>query len=170
MKFEINSTKHGTKEVLIDDEDWKIVKNYTWHISYDKTINNFYISSSGWDKFLKIKSKGVLLHRLIMDCPKEMQVDHINHNTLDNRKENLRICTSAENNRNRKKRVTGTTSKYMGVCFDKQRNKYRSRIYVNKKYLDLGRYKTQEEAAVKYNIKAIELFGQYASLNVTNVT
>ncbi len=88
----IHSKKYGEQKVLIDNEDIEIAKRHTWH--FIKSYKILYVAST--DKFL--------LHRLIMKCPFDKQVDHINHNTLDNRKYNLRICTPSENcfNRNRK--------------------------------------------------------------------
>ena len=79
--------------VLIDIEDSEKVKDFKWYI--DK---NEYIVS----KCKKTGHKGLYLHRFIMNCPEDMVVDHINHNTLDNRKSNLRICTQHENTFNKK--------------------------------------------------------------------
>lgn len=73
-------------EYIISDEDFELVSQFKWHLC-KKYIRN---------------SKGVWLHRLIMNCPQGMEVDHINRNTLDNRRENLRIVTRAENNRNKR--------------------------------------------------------------------
>lgn len=90
----IRSMKYGTKHIVIDLEDAEKCKNYKWFLSFDEILNSFYVKTSKYP---------YSLHRVIMDCPKGFVVDHINHNTLDNRKENLRICTHAENMKNRKR-------------------------------------------------------------------
>lgn len=90
----IRSMKYGTKHIVIDLEDAEKCKNYKWFLSFDEVLNSFYVKTSKYP---------YSLHRVIMDCPKGFVVDHINHNTLDNRKENLRICTHAENMQNRKR-------------------------------------------------------------------
>ena len=94
------------------------------------------------------------MHRFIMNFPKGKYVDHINHNTLDNRKCNLRICNNADNIRNGKPRVNNTTG-YNGVYFDK--NRYVARIKVNYKNIYLGSFikledavKARKEAEEKY--------------------
>ncbi len=93
-------------------------------------------------------------------------VDHINHNGLDNRKENLRICTVAENCRNsRPSKRKNKLSKYKGVSFDKKRKVYRVLIWHNKKQYFLGTFKNETEAAKAYDRKARELFGEFAYLN-----
>ena len=96
------------------------------------------------------------MHRFIMNFPKGKYVDHINHNTLDNRKCNLRICNNADNIRNGKIR-TNNKSGYNGICFDKSRNKWLAGIKVNYKRIFLGRYvniedaiKARKEAEKKY--------------------
>ena len=96
------------------------------------------------------------MHRFIMNFPKGKYVDHINHNTLDNRKCNLRICNNADNLRNGKIR-TNNKSGYNGICFDKNRNKWLVGIKVNYKRIFLGRYdkiedaiKARKEAEEKY--------------------
>ena len=94
------------------------------------------------------------MHRFIMNFPKGKYVDHINHNTLDNRKCNLRICNNGDNLRNGKPRVNNTTG-YNGICFDK--NRYVARIKVNYKNIYLGSFikledavKARKEAEKKY--------------------
>ena len=90
----IRSMKYGIKHIVIDLEDVEKCKNYKWFLSFDEILNSFYVKTSKYP---------YSLHRVIMNCPKGFVVDHINHNTLDNRKENLRICTHAENMKNRKR-------------------------------------------------------------------
>lgn len=90
----IRSMRYGTKHIVIDLEDAEKCRNYKWFLSFDEVLNSFYVKTSKYP---------YSLHRVIMDCPKGFVVDHINHNTLDNRKENLRICTHAENMQNRKR-------------------------------------------------------------------
>ena len=93
-----------------------------------------------------------------------MHVDHINGNPLDNRKSNLRICTNAENQRNRGVNKNNTSG-YKGVCWAKQNKKWKARIKHNGKLIHLGYYKDKEEAARAYDKKAKELHGEYAYLN-----
>ena len=80
-----------------------------------------------------------------MSCPKGKYVDHMNHNTLDNRKQNLRITNNADNLRNGEIRVNNKTG-VKGVYFDNKRNKYVANIKVNYKGIFLGRFDTLEEA------------------------
>ena len=98
----------------------------------------------------------ISIHRLIMNFPYNMVVDHINHNKLDNRKENLRTCTHQQNMFNvllRSNNSSGVT----GVCWDKKSNKWLAYITVNKKSINLGYYdnineaiKIRQEAEIKY--------------------
>lgn len=103
----------------------------------------------------------VSLHRLIMNPPQSYQVDHINQNKTDNRKENLRICTHAENQRN-KKSLKG----FKGVNFEKNTKKWKARITIDGTQHWLGRFKTAKEAAIAYNKMAQKLHGKFAYLNV----
>ena len=117
-----------------------------------------------------------LFHRLIMEIhhPElrnnlELQVDHINGNRLDNRKENLRLATPQQNQMNRKSH-RNSTSKYKGVSWDKSRNKWRALIMIDNKYKHIGRYQDEREAALAYDKAARELFGEYAHLNFEEIT
>lgn len=153
MTFTIVSKKYGSFDVLIDDEDWDKVKEYKWHIK--KYVNSFYAAKNTDDNTL-------LIHRFIMNCPDGMIVDHINHNTLDNRKENLRICTKQQNNMNARK-SNKFNSSFKGVKLNGKG--YQSRIQFNYKRINIGTFKTELEAGRAYDIKAKELHGQYAQLN-----
>ena len=153
MEIIINSVKHGEKKVLIDDEDYDLIKGFNWSLS--KESDRFYAAT-------KIKGKTVKMHQVIMNYPK--MVDHKNGNGLDNRKSsNLRECTKSENGMNQRKQ--NKKSNYKGVYFDKARNKYRSYIKVNQKYIYLGRYDTEDQSAIAYNIAAVKYFGEFARPN-----
>ncbi len=114
--------------------------------------------------------------RMIMDAPAGMQVDHINHDTLDNRRCNLRMCTSSENARNRRKQRR-SKAKYKGVIYvsdpkyDGSRSggvvkRWRAYTRVMGKRIWLGYYATQEGAAAAYNAYAVKTFGVFANPNV----
>lgn len=94
----INSPKYGIKKALINIEDIEKVKKYCWTLAFDKRENRkkFYVQSSVKN------SKNILLHRIIANCPDNLEVDHINHNTFDNRRFNLKVCTHKENMQNYK--------------------------------------------------------------------
>ncbi len=141
---------------LVDDEDYKRLISRKWHatkLSYD-----------GFAAVCTQQNKTTIMHRVITNAPKGKDVDHINHNTLDNRKTNLRVCTRSQNLRNRLK-VRGI-SRYKGVTFFPKRNKkWCARIRYNSKMNHLGYYTTEKEAAIAYNKAAIEVFGDFANLN-----
>ena len=107
------------------------------------------------------KETTIMLHREILNCPKGRQVDHINGNTLDNRKENLRICTNAENRRNCKLSKNSTTG-FKGVHWHSGMKKYQARIAVNGRRYSLGFYETAKEAYLEYCINAIKYHGKFA--------
>jgi len=106
------------------------------------------------------------MHREILELKKGdgKYGDHINHNTLDNRKNELRVCTQSQNNMNSRKRKN-CTSIYKGVCWKKQFMRWDSYIMVNQKQIYIGRFKSEKMAALAYNKKAKELFGEFAYLN-----
>lgn len=135
---------------VIDQLDGFIIANSTWHRNA-----NGYVSA-------KIKGELVLLHRLILNVSKGLEVDHINGDKVDNRRCNLRIVTHAQNTKNRSK---NTGKKYKGVGFEKRSNSWRARIRVDYKHKYLGNFKTEREAALAYNIAAIIYHGSFAKLN-----
>ena len=132
-------------EVLIDDEDYDLVKDYNWCIvKYPKA---YYVSTYIKGSYGKGKSKRIFMHRLIMDAPKGIQVDHIFHNGLDNRKSKLRLITHGGNRRNcRLPNKTG----FKGVQ-KTQSGKFMARIDIlGNKTKYLGSFTTPEQAHEVY--------------------
>lgn len=104
------------------------------------------------------------MHRLIMQPPANMTIDHIDCNGLNNQKHNLRICTKQQNHMNRKNGFGLTKYKGVGKSGN-TKNPWRAYIKINQKYLHIGCYPTQEKAAEAYNQRASILFGEFANLN-----
>lgn len=161
--FEIKSKTHGIKEVIIDADDVDKFNEYKWHLSYDKCTDGFYVIT---DIIIEGEKKTMKLHRYLTDCPSDKIVDHINHNGLDNRKSNLRICTYGENNQNSRSKKDNTSSLYKGVYWKKKDNKYVAQIGFEGKKIHLGYFDNDVDGAIAYNKKAEELFGEFACLNI----
>lgn len=107
------------------------------------------------------------MHRLITDAPAGLQVDHINGDKLDNRKENLRVCTQHENRMNLAK-PKRNSYKFKGVAFNTQYGKWSANISVNGRANYLGLYISEEDAAHAYDYYAKKYFGEFANLNFPN--
>lgn len=143
--------------IFIDEEDYHYLEEIRF--SVQKQGNTYYLNNS---------RKIILLHRLITNCPKDKDIDHINGNGLDNRKCNLRICTHSENHQNRNKISTKSTSKYKGVYWYKSTSKWRALIQINGKQKSLGYFEREIEAAKAYNFAALRYFKDYARINEFN--
>lgn len=137
---------------LIDAEDFDKIGTKKWSLIE---------STSNGDKYAMTYK--LAMHRLILNAPSGVIVDHINHNGLDNRKSNLRLCNKAQNGWNR--RATGGYSKYKGVSWSKNKRRWIAEIIINKKTHKLGKFLSQEQAAKAYNEAAIRLQGEFALLN-----
>ena len=110
------------------------------------------------------KIKTVLFHRLIMSAPDGFVVDHIDGDTLNNQKSNLRIVTSKQNTRNQKKRIPErASSQFKGV--HKVRNRWRSAIRDEDRNIHLGYFKTQAEAAFAYDMASLKRHGEFGRRN-----
>jgi len=137
----------------VDTEDLGLLDEYRWRLA--KRLQLRYARRD-------VGGKTVYMHRVIMNAPAGMQIDHINGNGLDNRKANLRLCNHTQNQRNARKRKRAS-SRFKGVNW--HCNGWVARICVNRKRINLGRYKVESEAAQAYDAKAVELFGEFANLN-----
>ena len=148
--------KHLAVEVDADVYDW--AKDMKWY--YSKTPNGGYVMSQ------RIDGKQRLVHRLIMKPLPGMIVDHKDGNRLDNRRSNLRVCTYSQNQGNSRPRRSW--KKYKGIYFEQIHPNRPWRAYISDKLylMALGSYATDEEAALAYDIAAIQLFGEYAKTNL----
>ena len=142
------------KFALVDDDDFDWLSKWKWH--YDTR----YARRAGAWRLGKI-----FMHREIAR-PGEAVVDHINGNTLDNRKENLRVCEQAENIKN-KKIQKNSTSGYKGVSIvkGKKKDKWTAMISISNQMTYLGTFCTPEDAARAYDNAAIENYGRFAKTN-----
>ena len=104
------------------------------------------------------------MHRFLIDCPDDKDVDHINGDTLDNRLCNLRVCTRGQNNMNRVKKPN-CSSIYKGVSWQKKIKRWVAKISINNKTVYIGTYTDEKEAARAYNKAAKKHFGEFARLN-----
>ena len=132
------SGKLGNGKYMLEDiEDVPKVAHIKWHLSDSGYAINRYNHTT------------LRAHRLIMNTPKGMDTDHINHDKLDNRKSNLRICTRSQNLHNKSS---------IGTWFDKRRGTWQVSIYINKKKKYFGAYKTKEEAILVYQKEKAKIF------------
>lgn len=147
----ITSVKHGIFDMLLDDEDVDKCKEKHWNI-------NKYNHLMKRDYFYAVAMGGILLHRYIMDTPKGLVTDHRDGNKLDNRKQNLQICTVKENSRKSQFRLTNKSG-HSGVIWYPHHNynKWKATIIVDYKTINLGYFddindaiKVREQAELKY--------------------
>lgn len=133
----------------VDNKHFEYLSRFKWHLS-----NDGYAYSNKLGK----------MHRFLMGYPKEGEVDHKNRNKIDNRKINLRIASRSQNNAN--KLPKKFTSIFKGVSWHKGTMRWRATITKNRKQTHLGFYDNEKDAAKAYNLKAIEIYGEFAFLNI----
>lgn len=128
---------YNAKSFKIDAEDYELIKDYSWSVN-----------KQGYVRTQDCETKeDILLHRLVTHCPEDLVVDHDNHITTDNRKQNLIICTQSDNMQNTNLR-SNNKSGYKGISWDKTRNKWVAQLKVNKKLVLHKRFDTIEDAIV----------------------
>lgn len=158
----------GGKSILVDQADADFVMQHSWQVRQNPGRGrSWYVWRTLKGVGTKSRATTVYLHRILLDAPKGMQVDHINGNPLDNRRANLRLCTNSQNHANMIKPRQGTrktpTSQFKGVVFWK--NGWQAQTSHRGKFIHIGRYKTEEEAARAYDARATEIWGEFARLN-----
>lgn len=144
---------------LVDNEDYERINKYKW---------TFHNGGYAIRHIEGTKNSTIMMHREILHTKKNKNLDHINQNKLDNRKENLRVATNSQNQANRKKwLVMGQpcSSKYRGVSWHKGAKKWRALTEHKGVHYNLGNYDSEEKAAKVYDLKVQELHGEFAKLN-----
>ncbi len=136
-----NAKNEHIASAIIDREDFDKVKDHKWGLNSEG-----YVVS-------RIDKKMVLLHRFLLDCSRNKEADHINHNTINNSRNNLRICTRSQNNMNRE---------FKGMSYNKRENKWMARIKIDGKQIFLGYFDTEEEALKVRRKAEKKYFGDYA--------
>lgn len=131
-------------EALVDDEDYERLSQYKWHADI-RPNGQRYAYRAVWDGKAK-RQTNIRMHREILNAPPEQDVDHRNRNGLDNRRSNIRICTTAQNCRNRRLR----TKPYYGV---REYGEFWAAYYTESgEYHHIGTFATVEQAAYAYNL------------------
>jgi hypothetical protein len=163
MQIKLTQGRYAT----VDDTDFEWVNKWRW--SYAK--NGYAVRHEQKSEYGENPRRMIKMHRLIMKVPKDIYLDHINGNRLDNRRSNLRIATNSQNQANALVN-SKNTSGYKGVCLynlDKPFNVQKpwgARITVMGKKIFKGMFATKEEAAKAYNELAKKYHGEYARLNM----
>ena len=142
-----------TAQAIIDYEDYDLVCGYKWYLN--TTLG--YVKSDS-------KTKRVFLHRLLMSAPVGLYVDHIDFNPLNNKKSNLRVCSSAQNAQHQRG-LSNSSSQYKGVSYYRPSKMWRARIKYNGEQKHIGHFVTEKEAAIAYNEYAIKYHKEFCYLN-----
>lgn len=145
---------------LVDEEDYLIVRRFRWH------ANN-----CGKSIYARTNAGGIssfYMHIFIMKPHARFDVDHLNGNGLDNRRENLRVASRSQNNQNQINYRENKTSKYKGVSWDARRKKWFGKITDHRKQIFLGYFSSEIEAAFAYDHAARKIFGEFAACNLTS--
>lgn len=145
------------KVAIVDDDDFEELNKFKWYANANGFKGRVYAVRSS--------KKRIRMHRQIMGFPERMDIDHINGNTLDNRKSNLRIATRSQNLMNSGVGARNTSG-YKGVSpSGRPSAPFLAQVVVMQKAKNLGRFRSAEEAARAYDKAAKELFGEFARLN-----
>ena len=147
----------GKTFTFVDLTDYEYLKQWNWCFDGRYAYRR---------EFKSGKVTKFYMHKQLLSTPKGFDTDHINGDKLDNRRCNLRIATRGQNNANTPKQK-GCSSRYRGVCWHSQRNKWKAEIKVNQTKKHLGVFINEEDAARAYDAAAKQAFGDYATLNFT---
>lgn len=143
---------------LVDDEDFERLDQYKWHVLFNNS-NKFYALRTS--SMVNGKRFKILMHREIINAPKNIQVDHRNGNGLDNRKENLRLCTNQQNQFNRISPNKNNKLRTKGVSWHKGHKRFCARIKFNSKNIHLGYFTVLADANQAYREAEKRYFGEF---------
>jgi len=161
----------GKYIALVDDEIYDFLNQWNWTVAVRKNSKTQYVYRKDYSKG-KRNPQTIYIHQVICDffeikIPEGFEIDHIDRNGLNNQKNNFRIANTTEQGANNGIRKNNTSG-FIGVSWNKDKNQWSSYIKVNKKKIHLGYHNTVEEAARVRDIKAKELFGNFAILNFSH--
>ena len=149
---------------LVDECDFERLNRHKWQVN----VRNGRPRQAGRTERRNQKSRYLTMHRVIMNPPKHMIVDHINRNPLDNRRANLRLSTPQQNSWNRSCPRNSKGSKYTGVSLDRDGQKWRVRIVIDGESRFLGYYDDEKAAAMAFDKAARKHRGHFAFQNFPN--
>lgn len=141
---------------IVDDEDYDWLVRWKWQCRASEKGRRLYAGRT---------SKAILMHRVIMNAPREFVIDHIDGNGLNNQRHNLRVCTYRQNQQNQRIQQTSKTSCYKGVSWSKETNKWSVAIRVDGRLTRLGYFIFEPDAGRAYDVAALQHFGEFARLN-----
>jgi hypothetical protein len=150
------------KVALVDAKDFEHLMQWNWYAHYHKGHDRWEArrNSSRLDGERRV----IRMHRYLLGEPEGVEIDHKNGNALDNRRVNLRVCTTSQNQMNRGTQKNNSSG-FKGVSFNRNAGKYTATIRKQGKLYYLGLFEDPEEAARAYDRKARELHGEFAKLN-----
>jgi hypothetical protein len=149
------------KYAMVDVEDFEWLNQYKWHCSHYDYAKRAVPNRSGKGR----RQVSVYMHKLLCPVPEGKIADHVNRNSLDNRKENLRPATQKQNVWNRKFTRKGGKTRYNGIRWDKNKEKWQVRLTINGRRKSFGYYADEIEAAKAYDRAAKKYRGEFAVLN-----
>lgn len=150
--------------VMVDDDDYEYLSQWHWNAQVQKETA-YAVRTTKGPKQKDIKYR---MHRVIMNAPDGVFVDHVDGDGLNCRKENMRFCTRAQNQQNKMK---VSKNRFKGITEHKPRGAWKknfpwqARIRVERKLISLGYFATDEEAARAYDAAALKYFGPFAKVN-----
>jgi hypothetical protein len=152
-------------EGLVDEDDYETVNQYKWFAYRRGRL--WYVARN--KPRPRTGNGHIYLHHFILGRPPSgKMIDHVDGNGLNNQRDNLRFATSGQNQQNRHFLSTNTSG-YRGVTWNKKSNKWQAGIKFQEKSIHLGLFDTPEGAAYAYDMKAVEIFGEFANPNFRKV-
>jgi hypothetical protein len=159
MMIQLQGKRGIGKYTLVDDDDYPILSLHTWWYG----SNGYVVTNIKVDVYTY--KFNIPMHTVLLGKNDIFVVDHINGNSLDNRRCNLRLCTHKQNCWNRRANIK-STSQYKGVFLVKKTGKWRTQIKYQGKIVSIGNFDNELEAARAYDNKAKLYYGEYARLNL----